>query len=104
MNTTHRRARIKDLFHRALELPPADRVRFLAKACMGDLAIREEVESLIFAHETGDNFLEVPAFELAADMLACDRPGLTPGERLGPYTILSSLGLGGMGEVYLAHD
>jgi serine/threonine protein kinase len=29
---------------------------------------------------------------------------MTPEERLGPYEVVSALGAGGMGEVYLAMD
>src|SRR4029077_13884789 len=31
-------------------------------------------------------------------------PSLANGRRLGPYLVVSSLGMGGMGDVYRAHD
>ena len=45
----HQRA--KDIFVAALEHAPAARAAFLADACAGDAALREEVDSLLAFHE-----------------------------------------------------
>jgi serine/threonine protein kinase/Tol biopolymer transport system component len=104
MITRERWQRIKDLFNSALQRPAAERTKFISEACEGDESLREEVESLISAHDEDDDFLNGPAYELAAEILSDDSPALRPGQSLGPYTILSTLGIGGMGEVYLAQD
>jgi len=61
---------IDQLFHSALERDPGARAAFLAQACTGDEALRLEVESLIGSHEQSDSFIEAPAADLAAELLA----------------------------------
>ena len=68
-----------------------------------DESLRKEVESLLASHEKDGSFIDSPAYEAAAGMLASD-PELTVGQKIGHYEILSTLGKGGMGEVYLAQD
>ena len=64
------------------------------RVCESDQKSRDEVESLIEAHEqAGDLFEAPPAAE----------PGALPaGARLGPYEIVEIVGHGGMGSVYRA--
>jgi serine/threonine protein kinase len=95
---------IEGLYHRALEHDATARDGFLDETCLGDDALRREVQSLLGFERAADRFLERPALAEAAKNLAPDpRPGLI-GRRLGGYEISTLLGTGGMGEVYRARD
>jgi serine/threonine protein kinase len=95
---------IEDLFQAALEHEPQQRAVFLTEACSGDESLCREVASLIASYEQDTGFLETPACELAVPLFA-DQPFEVPaGQAIGSYTILTALGSGGMGDVYLAED
>lgn len=102
--TPERYQRIKALFHSALERAADERPAFLADACGGDMALLANVEALIAADEQSGDFMDAPAYEVAADMLVGNPTGVLEGERLGHYQIIALLGSGGMGDVYLARD
>src|SRR5687767_1762480 len=103
--TPERWQRIKELFHAAVELEPAGRRAFLDARCAGDAEARAEVESLVAAHEREGDFLSEPPARLAAGVVAgAGRAGLEPGREVGSFRVVSTLGEGGMGKVYLAQD
>ncbi|HAF14125.1 MAG TPA: hypothetical protein DCK99_10600, partial [Blastocatellia bacterium] len=101
--TPERWQQVKEIFTSALQHEPVQRSGFLASACGGDESLRQEVESLISSHEKDGSFIDSPAYEAAAEILTTGRE-LIVGQRVGHYEILSTLGKGGMGEVYLARD
>src|SRR6185312_3784971 len=95
---------VNDLFQSAAERAPEERASFLDEGCHGDEGLRREVESLLASYERAENFIESPAFEVAPELLTNDRPGALVGKVIGHYRIESLIGVGGMGEVYLARD
>lgn len=100
--TPERWQRIKALLESALERPLWERATFLKEACAADSSLHNQVEALIALHDQAGNFLETPAVELLAESL--DQSQSMVGRDLGPYRVIRRLGVGGMGEVYLAED
>ncbi len=74
----------------------------LDQACSGDQALRQEIARLLDSYDGAEDFIEVPALEVAARGLAQHRDLV--GRQIDSYQIRSQLGKGGMGEVYLASD
>ncbi len=101
---TERWRQIEHLYYAALERESSARAGFLEAACNGDQDLRQEVESLLAYDEQAQNFIATPPLTIAAEILASDQAPALVGSRVGHYQILSTLGRGGMGEVYLAQD
>jgi len=95
---------VNDLFQSAVERAPAERAAFLDDACHGDESLRRELGSLLTSYERSENFIELPAFEVAPELVTSERANTLVGKLIGHYRIESLIGVGGMGEVYLARD
>src|SRR5262245_26869895 len=96
--------RVSEMLDAVLELPPDARESYLEAACRDDDDLRRRVEDLVRAAAAPDTFLDAPAFERAAPLIAeftAVSGAAAQGHRVGPYRLMRELGSGGMAVVWL---
>jgi serine/threonine protein kinase len=102
--------RLEQLYHSASRIPSDQRAAFLEEQCQGDDALRQELTSLLSYESSAAEFIEVPAFDVAARLMAQENTIRQTASQLeiGPpsprFRILGKLGSGGMGVVCKAED
>jgi serine/threonine-protein kinase len=89
------------LFQRAIVLPREEQESVVTSACGEDVELRERVLAMLRADSDDTPLIDATPNELASALSAGPPPALE-GRRIGPYRIISMLGRGGMGVVYLA--
>ena len=85
--------RIEEIYHRARRCAADERAAFVDEACSGDEELRNEVESLLRADDEAHRFLDTPALNLAAQMIAEQQASFLAGKSISHYEIIEQIGL-----------
>ena len=95
---------VKRIHQSALDKDASERTAFVDESCGGDETLRREVHSLLAYAADAESFLERPAADIAPTPPSESHETTLVGRSVSHYQVLSLLGAGGMGEVYLARD
>jgi serine/threonine-protein kinase len=96
-------ARVQRLFDAALELPESQWDAFVDAACAGDAAVAADLRALLRQQRRLASADSDPLLSGLQRHVAEALPGaLQEGSRVGAYTLVSQIGVGGMGRVFRA--
>ena len=90
--------RLKTVFDEALDLPESERPAFIERVCGDDEELLNELKSLLEEEASVIRLLDGVAIEATTLLKNVTQTG----QRIGSYLLKEQLGVGGMGEVYLA--
>jgi eukaryotic-like serine/threonine-protein kinase len=101
---TDRWNRLSDWHNAWLEADAGGRSRLRAQLVATQPDLVADADDLVIDGSALQNFLETPAFLLAAQQMAQETLSLPAGADVGPYRVIGLIAHGGMGVVYRATD
>ncbi|NJM52498.1 MAG: protein kinase [Blastocatellia bacterium] len=87
-----------------MEIPPPKQKEFLQTSCGNDVELRQEVESLLSFEKTFASIIDLSPESIIRKVFAESDKTAIINTKVNHFKIISLLGEGGMGAVYLAVD
>lgn len=101
-----RHEKLSEIFLATLAYPLEKQAEFISLACGDDLSLRDEIKSMLAAHQCAEVFLDKPLLvsEQSLDAIISSNNQLENfvGRRLGKYNLVREINRGGMGVIYEA--